>query len=160
MFLATLVMGAGVTPNNSFPVLGSACVPGFFHNLFCNKDPVLLAFYEGNRSGSSQQQQQRQQQSSGLRMSGEMTEAYKLSLFKALIAWNLLSFKASCVAGEPLPAPRTWKGWSQLRHLGLDGVWGVLIVWSALPCSPRLPLSLFSLCFKDLLSRDLSKSSF
>lgn len=83
MFLATSVMGAGVTPNNS--VLGSACVPGFFHNLFCNKDPVLLAFYEGNRSGSSQQQQ-RQQQSSGLRMSGEMTEAYKLSLFKALIA--------------------------------------------------------------------------
>lgn len=40
-----------------------------FHKLFFNQDPVLLAYNEGNRSGSPQQQQQ--QQYSGLGISGE-----------------------------------------------------------------------------------------
>lgn len=87
MFLATLVMVAGVTLTNLSSSFGSGSAPSFSISCFSIRTPRSWHFMKGTEvealsgSGGGSSSSPR-----GWGISGKMTEAYKLSLLKVLIA--------------------------------------------------------------------------
>lgn len=156
MFLATLVMVAGVTLTTLSSSLGSGSAPSFSISCFSIRTQRSWHFMKGtevealsNSSGSSSSPR-----GWGSR---ENDRGIQIVTVKGPNCLKPLSFKAgsSCVAEVLLRVPLRWKGWLHLWHLRESLRIAYCVVrW----CFPS-PVPPFALCFKDLSPHGLSKSS-
>lgn len=147
MFLATLVMVAGVTLTTLSSSLGSGSAPSFPISRFSirtrrswhfMKGTEVEALSGGGSSGSPRGWGSR-----------ENDRGIQIVTVKGPNCLKPLSFKAgsSCVAGELLRAPLRWKGWLHLWHLRAERVCllcGPLML--SCPVLLRSPFFFFLLC--------------
>lgn len=136
MFLATLVMVAGVTLTTLSRSLGSGSVPSFYISCFSIRTQHSWHFMKGTEAEVFSSSSSSSPRGWGSR---ENDRGIQIVTIKGPNCLKPLSFKAgsSCVAEVLLHAPLRWKGWLHQWHLRVERVWGLHFVWSVDAFLPR-----------------------